>query len=90
MFITTPGRRCPPGCELSGRNARPGDVILVSGTLAITVWRSWRSGKSLGFESPIMSDTAALHGLIAAMRASGAEIHVLRDPDTRRAGDNPQ
>ena len=40
--------------------------------------RGWR--ESLGFESPIVSDTAALHGLIAAMRASGAEIHVLRDP----------
>ena len=36
--------------------------------------------ESLGFESPIVSDTAALHGLIEAMRASGAEIHVLRDP----------
>jgi hydrogenase expression/formation protein HypE len=36
--------------------------------------------ESLGFESPIVSDSAALHGLIAAMRACGAELHVLRDP----------
>ena len=36
--------------------------------------------ESLGFESPIVSDTAALHGLIEAMRASGADLHVLRDP----------
>jgi hydrogenase expression/formation protein HypE len=36
--------------------------------------------ESLGFESPIVSDSAALHGLIEAMRASGADLHVLRDP----------
>jgi hydrogenase expression/formation protein HypE len=36
--------------------------------------------ESLGFESPIVSDTAALHGLIEMMRGSGADIHVLRDP----------
>jgi len=36
--------------------------------------------ESIGFAAPIVSDTAALHGLIAAMRASGAAIRVLRDP----------
>ena len=36
--------------------------------------------ESLGFDSPIISDTAALHGLIEAMLSSGADIHVLRDP----------
>jgi hydrogenase expression/formation protein HypE len=36
--------------------------------------------ESLGFAANIVSDTAALHGLIAAMRASGAAIRVLRDP----------
>jgi hypothetical protein len=34
-----------PGNELSGRNALPGDVILVSGTWAITAWRSWPSAR---------------------------------------------
>ena len=34
----------------------------------------------LTFESPIVSDSAALHGLVAAMLATGAGVHVLRDP----------
>jgi hydrogenase expression/formation protein HypE len=36
--------------------------------------------ESLGFASPIVSDSAALHGLIEAMLASGADIRTLRDP----------
>jgi len=36
--------------------------------------------ESLGFSSAIVSDTAALHGLTAALLDSGADIHVLRDP----------
>lgn len=81
MFITTTGVGVvAPGMELSGRNARPGDVVLVSGTLGDHGMAIMAQRESLGFESPIVSDTAALHGLIAAMRESGADIHVLRDP----------
>ena len=81
VFITTTGVGVVrPGNELSGRNAQPGDVILVSGTLGDHGMAIMAERESLGFESPIMSDSAALHGLIAAMRASGAAIRVLRDP----------
>jgi hydrogenase expression/formation protein HypE len=81
VFITTTGVGVvAPGKELSGRNAQPGDAILVSGTLGDHGMAIMAVRESLGFESPIVSDTAALHGLIAAMRDSGADIHVLRDP----------
>jgi hydrogenase expression/formation protein HypE len=81
VFITTTGVGIvAPGNELSGRHARPGDAILVSGTLGDHGMAIMAVRESLGFESPIVSDTAALHGLIEAMRASGAAIHVLRDP----------
>jgi hydrogenase expression/formation protein HypE len=81
VFITTTGVGVvAPGRELSGRSAKAGDVILVSGTLGDHGMAIMAERESLGFESPIVSDTAALHGLIAAMRASGADIHVLRDP----------
>ncbi len=81
VFITTTGVGVvAEGAPWSGRNAQPGDVILVSGTLGDHGMAIMAERESLGFESPIVSDTAALHGLIAAMRASGAEIHVLRDP----------
>ncbi|MGE5471927.1 MAG: hydrogenase expression/formation protein HypE [Bacteroidota bacterium] len=81
VFITTTGVGVvTPGRELSGRNAQVGDAILVSGTLGDHGMAIMAERESLGFESPIVSDTAALHGLIEAMRASGADIHVLRDP----------
>ncbi|MFZ2971724.1 MAG: hydrogenase expression/formation protein HypE [Ferribacterium limneticum] len=81
VFITTTGVGVvAPGRELSGRYAKPGDVILISGTLGDHGMAIMAERESLGFESPIVSDTAALHGLIEAMRASGADIHVLRDP----------
>lgn len=81
VFITTTGVGVvTPGMELSGRGAQVGDAILVSGTLGDHGMAIMAERESLGFESPIVSDTAALHGLIAALRASGADIHVLRDP----------
>ena len=81
LFITTTGiGSVAPGMAFSGRNARPGDAILVSGTLGDHGMAIMAARENLGFESPIVSDTAALHELIAAMRASGADIHVLRDP----------
>ena len=81
LFITTTGiGAVAPGMAFSGRNARPGDAILVSGTLGDHGMAIMAARENLGFESPIVSDTAALHELIAAMRASGADIHVLRDP----------
>ncbi|MBL8441769.1 MAG: hydrogenase expression/formation protein HypE, partial [Betaproteobacteria bacterium] len=81
VFITTTGVGVvPPGRELSGRKARVGDAILVSGSLGDHGMAIMAQRESLGFDSPIVSDTAALHGLIAAALASGADIHVLRDP----------
>ena len=81
VFITTTGVGVvAAGMELSGRAARPGDTILVSGTLGDHGMAIMAVRESLGFASPIVSDTAALHGLIAAMRASGAELPLLRDP----------
>ncbi len=81
VFITTTALGLvAPGRELSGRQARPGDAILLSGTLGDHGMAVMAVREKLGFESPIVSDTAALHGLVEAMQASGAELHVVRDP----------
>ncbi|MGA7479240.1 MAG: hydrogenase expression/formation protein HypE, partial [Azonexus sp.] len=81
VFITTTGvGLLPAGRELSGRRAQPGDAILVSGTLGDHGMAIMAGRDNLGFETPIVSDTAALHGLIEALLACGGELHVLRDP----------
>jgi hydrogenase expression/formation protein HypE len=81
VFITTTGVGVlREGVELSGAYARPGDVILVSGDIGDhgTAIMSVREG--LEFSTAIRSDTAALHGLIDTMLATGADIRCLRDP----------
>lgn len=81
VFITTTGVGIvPEGVSLSGDQARPGDKILISGTLGDHGMAIMAERESLGFSAPIQSDTAALHGLIDALLASGAAIRVLRDP----------
>jgi hydrogenase expression/formation protein HypE len=81
VFITTTGVGVvPPGRELSGRRARPGDAILVSGTLGDHGMAIMAERESLGFDAPIVSDSAALHGLVEVILATGADVRVLRDP----------
>jgi hydrogenase expression/formation protein HypE len=81
IFITTTGvGALPAGCDIGGARARPGDAILVSGTLGDHGVAIMSQRENLSFDAPIISDTAALHGLIADMLATGADIRVLRDP----------
>ncbi|MGE5468383.1 MAG: hydrogenase expression/formation protein HypE [Ignavibacteria bacterium] len=81
VFIGTTGVGVvPDGLNISGDRARPGDVILLSGTIGDHGMAIMAQRESLGFAAPILSDTAALHGLIDTMLATGADIRVLRDP----------
>jgi len=82
IFINTSGiGLVPPGLSLSADRARPGDLILLSGTIGdhgITIL-SQREG--LEFSGEISSDTAPLHSLVAAMLAAApSSIRCLRDP----------
>jgi hydrogenase expression/formation protein HypE len=80
MFITTSGvGLVAPGVNVSARFARPGDKILLSGTIADHGMAVMSKREGLEFEGAIESDTAALHKLVAEMIAAG-EIHALRDP----------
>ncbi len=81
IFITTTGVGVlPDGLDLGGARARPGDVVLVSGTLGDHGVAIMSQRENLSFEAAIHSDTAALHGLIAELLATGADIRCLRDP----------
>ena len=81
VFITTTGVGvAPPGVVIDGAAARPGDVILVSGTMGDHGVAIMSKRESLAFETEIRSDTAALHGLVAQMLAAVRGVRVLRDP----------
>jgi hydrogenase expression/formation protein HypE len=81
VFITTTGVGVvPEGVEISGDRARPGDRILVSGTLGDHGVAIMSLRENLTFETTIRSDTAALHGLVAAMVDAVPGIRCLRDP----------
>ncbi|WP_372885510.1 hydrogenase expression/formation protein HypE [Shimia sp.] len=81
VFITTTGVGVvADGLEISGTNARPGDAILVSGTIGDHGVAIMSSRENLEFETAIRSDSAALHGLVADMVAAVPEIRSLRDP----------
>jgi hydrogenase expression/formation protein HypE len=57
-------------------------VILLSGPLGQHGVAVLSQRESLGFESELQSDTAALHGLVAALLGAVPEgaVHALRDP----------
>lgn len=80
-FITTTGiGEVPRGVDISGDRARPGDAVLVSGTLGDHGVAILSQRENLGFGTELQSDSAALHGLVAEMIAAVPDIHCLRDP----------
>ncbi len=82
LFITTSGIGViATGVDISGHNARPGDAILVSGTVGDHGVAIMGAREGLAFSSRIESDCAPLNGLVSAMLASApGAVHVLRDP----------
>lgn len=82
VFISTTGLGVvAPGVDIGGANAREGDVVLLSGTVGEHGVAVLSQRESLQFETSIESDTAALHGLVAAMLAAApGAVRVLRDP----------
>jgi hydrogenase expression/formation protein HypE len=93
LFINTAGvGLVPPGVKIGGDRARPGDVVLLSGTIGDHGMTIMTQREGLQFDSPLQSDCAPLNGLVAdlvaalaphpqSLAASGeGVIHCLRDP----------
>ncbi len=82
LYINTAGIGVvPPGIEIGPDRARPGDIILVSGTIGDHGMAVMSVREGLEFDSPIESDCRPLAGLVQALldRVPGA-VRVLRDP----------
>lgn len=81
IFITTTGVGVvPEGVDISASRARPGDRILVSGSMGDHGVAIMSTRENLTFETEIESDCASLNGLVEGMIEAVPDIHVLRDP----------
>mgnify|MGYP000016117916 CR=1 FL=1 len=86
VYVTTAGVGfVPAGVDIGPSRARPGDVVIVSGAIGMHGIAVMSVRDGLEFESQIRSDTAALHGLVAAMIEPDDDgvrpgVRVLRDP----------
>ncbi|MGD0903661.1 MAG: hydrogenase expression/formation protein HypE [Terracidiphilus sp.] len=70
-----------PGIHVGPRMVKPGDAILVSGTIGDHGMAIMSVREGLEFESQIRSDCVALNGMIAeVLDAAGASVHAMRDP----------
>ena len=81
LFITTTGLGViPMGVTLGADRVRPGDAVLVSGTLGDHGVAIMAARQDLGLEGPLKSDSAPLHGLVATLLAACPSVRALRDP----------
>jgi len=81
IFINTSGiGLIPPNVDIASHHAKPGDQIILSGTIADHGITILTRREGLSFESGITSDTAPLNHMVKQMLTAGQGIHVLRDP----------
>lgn len=82
IYLTTTGIGVRvPGVDPSAARCRPGDVVLVSGSIGAHGMAVLSAREDLGFASDIVSDSRPLHRLVRTMLdAGGSAVHALRDP----------
>ncbi len=81
LFITTAGIGVvPAGRVLGPGQVRPGDAVLVSGTIGDHGMAVMLARGDLAMEADIRSDTAPLTGLIEALFEAVPSVRWLRDP----------
>ena len=81
MFITTAGAGfVPSGHELSPLSVRPGDKVLVSGTIGDHGMAVMLARGDLAIEADIRSDTAAVSGLVERLLEAAPSTRWMRDP----------
>jgi hydrogenase expression/formation protein HypE len=81
IFINTSGIGIvPDGVDIDGKNARPGDAIIISGSIGDHGVAVMSERRGVQFSTPVRSDTQPLHRLVKRMLAVTRDIHVMRDP----------
>jgi hydrogenase expression/formation protein HypE len=81
LYINTAGiGRMPEDMRIDGSQARPGDVVILSGPIGDHGIAVLEARGELGFQAEIQSDVAPLNHLVQAILHSSHQVHVLRDP----------
>jgi hydrogenase expression/formation protein HypE len=81
LFLNTTGiGLVADDLELSANRARPGDRVLLSGSIGEHGIAILAQREGLEFECPVESDSAPLHTLVAGMLKASREIRCMRDP----------
>lgn len=81
LFINTAGiGLVPPGVDVSGSNAIPGDKVILSGAIGDHGIAVMSQREGLRFQMPVKSDCAPLNILVSGMLRACHHIHCLRDP----------
>ncbi len=81
LFINTTGIGIiPEGVNISGNKARPGDKVILSGTIGDHGIAVLSQREGLSFSTQLESDCAPLGSLVAEMLGASSNIHCLRDP----------
>lgn len=81
LFINTTGFGIiPDNRQIGGQFAKPGDAVLISGTLGDHGIAIVQARGNLGFQSQIQSDVAPLNHMIGKLLEEIPQVHVLRDP----------
>ena len=81
LFVNTAGvGTVPEGIDISGSNAKPGDKVILSGTIGDHGIAVLSQREGIGFSTRLESDCAPLNALVAEMMAASKKIHAMRDP----------
>ena len=81
LFINTAGiGLVPDGVSISAGQARPGDCVILSGAIGDHGIAILAEREGIAFESPVESDSAPLHELVASILDVTPLVHCLRDP----------
>jgi hydrogenase expression/formation protein HypE len=81
LFVNTTGvGRLRPGVNIGVQHVRPGDKVLVSGTMGDHGLAILAAREGLDIGEGLHSDTAPVHDLVARLLQSPADVRFLRDP----------
>ena len=81
LFINTSGLGViPADVNIGSTGAKPGDKIILSGTMADHGMTILTQREGLSFDSDMQSDSAPLNHMVAKILEASSNVHVLRDP----------